>query len=148
DAEALHWRFGRGVANGDVWVHTLGGHDRVSAYIILIRASDGGLERVRLVDYQDRGPTMSRTAALLASVLERCRDEAIDVLHAVGLAPAARRRFVALGGYPRRMAPLMFYFKAAAPDLQPALEAPGGWSPSPYDGDGHCGTPAFFGLAQ
>jgi hypothetical protein len=87
-------------------------------------------------------------AALLASVLRRCRDEAIDIVHAVGLPPAIRRRCVALGGYARRMPPLMFYFKATDPELQSALEAPGGWTPSPYDGDGHCSMPAYFGLAE
>jgi hypothetical protein len=148
DAEALRWRFGRGVASGDVWVHAIADGGSVSAYVILAKAAAGGVTRVRLIDYQDTATHHSRVAALFTSVFERCRDESIDAVQAAGVAPENRRWLVTLGGLVRRMPPMMFYFKAVEPELQAALEQPGGWMPGPFDGDGHCGTPAFFGVGE
>jgi hypothetical protein len=148
DAAALDWRYGRGVADGTVWVHVLPDGGDISAYLIAAEVPGGSVSRAQVLDYQDPTPSQRRVAALLGSSLRTARERSAGLYQVAGLPPDEERRFARLGAVRQRVPQFNFYFKAKEPALQSALEQPGGWRPSPYDGDGHCGTPHFFGLAR
>lgn len=146
DREGLHWRYGRGIAGGGVYVHALSGPDGISAYMLAVKVESGGVSRALMVDYEDLEPSRQRAAALLDSVLHRCHEERVGAFYVSGLPADAQRLFSRRGGFSREIPPFGFYFKASDAALQSALGQPGTWSPRPYDGDGLCGTPHFFGL--
>lgn len=135
--QALEWHFRRALARGELTVVASRGGSGLDAYAVFDRQDQPtcGLRRLRLVDWQALAGAEERLHAVLGWMLQRSRDEGIDVLEVSGgWLPSLKA--AGLGPrFARRLPSWSYYFRAAAPQMSTLLMTPAVWTPSSYDGD-------------
>jgi len=134
--ETLAWHFRIGLARRSVWILTATRRSRLVAYGVFDRLDHQklGFTRIRFVDFQALRGEEELLRVFLASALERCRKERIDMLEITGgwlrreslpaIAPPHGR---ALGSW-------TYYYKPSE-EFRAALTGPAAWAPTSYDGD-------------
>ena len=134
--ETLAWHFRIGLKHRSVWIVTAIRRSRLVAYGVFDRLDHQklGFTRIRFVDFQALRGEEELLRVFLASALDRCRNEGIDVLEITGgwlrreslpsIAPPHGR---ALGSW-------TYYYKPSD-EFRAALTGPAAWAPTSYDGD-------------
>ena len=93
-----------------------------------------GLTRVLLVDFQTLAKDSHMCAAMIQTILERCRREGIHILENMGcwldklqpiLAPI----------HQRNLESWCYLYRITNPQLQCSLQQTSSWYPTQYDGD-------------
>jgi hypothetical protein len=134
---ALEWHFKPALAKNWVWIVTLGQGSKLTAYAIFLRQDNPAhkLIRMRLVDFQTLQGQNELLRPLLASALERCRQERIHMLEASGFPEEKQRVIDGLSPCWRNLDGWRYFYKAAQPELAEQLKDPAAWDPSCLDGD-------------
>ena len=106
------------------------------AYAILKRQDlNGGLRRLRLVDYQSLEPDVELLPCLVRASLRRCAAEDVYVLEHFGCGLPKMRAFDHLAPYRSKVKTWAYFAHAAEPALASVLRRPEVWDPSMFDGD-------------
>jgi hypothetical protein len=137
--EALEWHFKFALLQNTAWIYIVEGHSGLAAYA-LFRRSDYqpiGLTRIRMVDFQcleqEKAPDL--LAAILQVVMDRCRQESIQMLELIGLAPELEKTLECASPYRRSLPNWLYLYKAGNPSLAERLKDAAVWEPSLFDGD-------------
>ncbi|HWQ57031.1 MAG TPA: hypothetical protein VN442_25315 [Bryobacteraceae bacterium] len=134
--EALGWHFRRSLARKEAWIFTASVRDRMVAYAVFDRRDsvDGGLRRVRLVDFQALNGYQNALAAALDFALSECRRDEVHLLESTGCL-ASRVDPAIHAPYRRKLPSWTYYYKAGTARLSNELANPAVWAPSQFDGD-------------
>jgi hypothetical protein len=135
--EVLDWHFGASLRGDGVWLFTIPDGSGLAAYAIFQRRDEPrtGLKRLRLVDFQAISQESDCLCAVLGSALQLARKTGIHVVEKVGLNVEDTRIVDEYAPYRRKLPAWPFFFYAPDPDFQQALQTPGAWRPSTFDGD-------------
>jgi hypothetical protein len=135
--ETLHWHFKHPLAKGRAWVLTVGRGSALAAYAIFFRQDNPqyALKRMCLVDFQALDGHVELLRPLLCNALERCRDEGIHMLEAIGFPPEKQRVIDSLSPDRRSLSSWRYFYKATNRQLADSLKDPLAWDPSCFDGD-------------
>jgi len=141
DRESLDWHFRRFLAEDQAWIGTCEeSGEKVGAltgYAVFVRQDNAaiGLRRAVLADFQadDNDPDVLRS--LFLAGLAECRARRLDVLEAVGFAPAKRHVLKGLAPWTRRLPTWPYLYKAREAPLADRLADPACWDAGPIDGD-------------
>jgi hypothetical protein len=133
----LEWHFKRLLTKKRAWVLALSTGSSLTAYAIFVRQDNPAhsLTRIRLVDFQSLGDDEELLRPLLCCGLERCRQEGIHMLEAVGFPPEKQKVLDRLSPRWRKLDAWRYFYKAAKPGLAESLRDPQSWDPSCFDGD-------------
>jgi hypothetical protein len=137
--KTLSWHFDFNLHRNRVWVYTAEAGSALVAYSIFLRYDFAriGLTRMRLVDFQCLEPSRSAEllVAMLATAMERCRRESIQVLEVVGL-PTQLEQIVQVGSpHHRKLTSWLYSYKPNDPRLAQRLKDATVWEPWLFDGD-------------
>ena len=137
DAATLRWHFAGALREGHVWILTATKNGLLHAYCILKRQDhpSSGLIRMRLVDYQSLESDRDSLPGFLREAERRCASEGIHVLEHLGGDLPKTAGIDRHAPYRRKLQAWPFYYKAADPTLEIALQKPEVWDPSAFDGD-------------
>jgi hypothetical protein len=133
----LEWHFKPLLTKKWAWVLALSTGSSLTAYAIFVRQDNPShsLTRIRLVDFQSLGDDEELLRPLLCCGLERCRQEGIHMLEAVGFPPEKQKVLDRLSPRWRKLDAWRYFYKAAKPGLAESLRDPQSWDPSCFDGD-------------
>jgi hypothetical protein len=137
DLRTLQWHFRYALEQSRIWILTACRGARMVAYAILERREVQalGLARMLLVDFQAVASDPDLAAAMIASVLERCRLEDIQVLENVGCWLEEKHALVNRAPHRRDLGNWCYLYQAPNPELASALESAESWYPTQYDAD-------------
>ncbi len=135
--EMLHWHFKHPLSKGRAWVLTISKGPALAAYAIFFRQDNPlyALKRMCLVDFQALDGQTELLRPLLCTALERCRDEGIHMLEAIGFPPEKQRVIDSLSPDRRSLSSWRYFYKATNRQLAESLKDPLAWDPSCFDGD-------------
>lgn len=137
--DSLDWHFKFALQQKRAWILTIAGKSGLVAYAIFLRHDflQVGLTRMRLVDFQCIEPdkSLDLLTAMLATAIDRCRQESIHMFELVGVTPALERKLQSCSPHARPLGSWLAYYKAKHPALAEALKNPDVWEPSLFDGD-------------
>jgi len=137
--EALDWHFRFALQQNRAWVYTVEGKSGLLAYSVFLRHDflQVGLTRMRLADFQCIEPEKSLDilTAMLATAIDRCREESIHMFELVGATSAMEEKLAAYMPHHRSLGSWLFYYKAKHPGLVQDLKNSNAWEPSLFDGD-------------
>lgn len=137
--EALDWHFKFALQQNRAWIYTVEGRSGLLAYAVFLRHDfqQVGLTRMRLADFQCIEPEQSLDilTAMLATAIERCREESIHMFELVGVTPALEKKLQTYSPHSRSLGSWLAYYKAKHQGLAEALKSPDVWEPSLFDGD-------------
>ena len=133
----LQWHFQYALTRKDAWVLTVGGQDGISAYAVFCRQDNPAfrLSRIRLIDFQSLDGSAERLKPILTLALERCQQEGIHMLEAVGFSAEKQLAIEKLASYQRELSSWRYFYKADGPYLASILTRPQAWDATCYDGD-------------
>ncbi len=141
DRESLDWHFSRFLAEDQAWIGTCEGSGEkagaLTGYAVFVRQDNAaiGLRRAVLADFQADGDDPDVLRALVHAGLAECRARRLDVLEAVGFAPAKRHVLKGLAPWKRRLPTWPYLYKAREASLADRLADPAYWDVGPIDGD-------------
>jgi hypothetical protein len=135
--QTLQWHFKYAREQNRIWILTACDGPQLLAYAILERKSVQSMDltRVMLVDFQTLSKDRDLGSAMIASVLERCRGECVNVLENVGCWLDKSQPLVHRAPHRRRLGHWCYLYHAAKPELATALENAKSWYPTQYDAD-------------
>jgi len=135
--EVLEWHFGNALKKNRAWVLSVNDGDELAAYAIVCRQDNPGLglKRMRLVDLQARPGRSELLKPILCRALQRCHDEGIYILEAVGFCSEKQRIIESLNPHQRELASWRYFYRANNERLAARLRNPELWDPSCFDGD-------------
>jgi len=90
---------------------------------------------MRLVDLQARPGRSELLKPILCRALQRCHDEGIYILEAVGFCSEKQRIIESLNPHQRELASWRYFYRANNERLAARLRNPELWDPSCFDGD-------------
>lgn len=137
NCESLHWHFKYALARKDAWVVTVCDEDRISAYAVFCRQDNPlfRLSRIRLIDFQSLDGTADRLRPMLLLALERCQQEGIHMLEAVGFSGGKQQTIEEMAAYHRELSSWRYFYKADEQYLKSSLAQSRVWDATCYDGD-------------
>lgn len=137
--ESLDWHFKFALQQNRAWIHTVAGKSGLLAYAVFLRHdfSQVGLTRMRLVDFQciEEDKSTDLLTAMLATAVDRCRQESIHMFELVGVTPGLEGKLQSCSPHSRPLGSWLAYYRAKHPGLAQALKDPDVWEPSLFDGD-------------
>ena len=135
--EMLQWHYQYALARGRMWILTVGGPSRITAYALFHRVDSPeiNLKRVRLVDFQLLDQNTQVLIPMLAWAVRKCEEEGIHMLEAYGFRPEKQKVIDGLAPYKRQLPAWFYFYKAWNKSLEAELRDPNVWDPSHYDGD-------------
>jgi hypothetical protein len=133
----LEWHFKPLLTKKGAWVLALSKHSALTAYAIFVRQDQPAhsLTRIRLVDFQSLRDDEELLRPLLCCALERCHQEGIHMLEAIGFPPEKQKVIDRLSPRWRKLDAWRYFYKAAKPALAERLRDAQSWDPSCFDGD-------------
>jgi hypothetical protein len=137
--EALEWHFKFALQKGTAWIYTIEGRDGLTAYAVFLRNDyqQIGLTRMRLADFQcletERAPEF--LMRMLHAAMNRCRQESIQMLEVIGVAPPLEAALERISPHHRTLSNWLYFYKANNPSLAGRLKDAAVWEPSLFDGD-------------
>lgn len=133
----LEWHFKPLLMRNRAWVLALSRGSSLTAYAIFVRQDNPAhsLTRIRLVDFQSLGDDEELLHPLVCCALERCRQEGIHMLEAIGFPPEKQKVIDRLSPRWRKLDAWRYFYKAANLALAESLGDPQSWDPSCFDGD-------------
>ncbi len=136
--ETLEWHFHFPIARQRAWIITLTRGSSLRAYAVFLRQDNHnvGLKRVRLVDFQSLEDDSKVLAGMLQLMLDRCRQDAVEMLEVNGFSPEKRSMLEILSPHHRELPCWLYYYHAREKDVASQLKDPNMWDPTPFDGDG------------
>jgi len=135
--EILDWHFQSGMSLGRTWLATVEDRSGLIAYAVFCRQDSPGfgLTRVRLVDFQTLSGRAELLAPLIAWGLDKCREQRVHMLEAIGFAHRKQEILQSLAPYRRALPSWLYFYKANNATLAQALFDPQIWDPCCFDGD-------------
>jgi amino acid adenylation domain-containing protein len=135
--EVLQWHFGNALKKKSAWVLSVNNGDDLVAYAIVCRQDNPGLElkRMRLIDLQAQPGHAELLKPILYRALQRCHDEGIYILEAVGFSGEKQRIIESTNPHHRELASWRYFYRANNERLAARLKNPAPWDPSCFDGD-------------
>jgi len=135
--EILTWHFGESLARNELQILTVSSQGIMRAYGILQRRDEPqyGLKRMRLVDLQSLDKSADHYVAIIRRAVEACRARGIHMLEHVGCGLEKTQVFEQVAPYRRKLPAWPFLYLTRDRQLSIALEDPGAWEPSSFDGD-------------
>jgi hypothetical protein len=138
--KVLSWHFDFNLQRNRAWIYAAEAGTALAAYSIFLRYDFPriGLTRMRLVDFQCPEPSRSADLLLgmLATAMERCRRESIQVLEVVGLPTQFEEKIVQAGSpHYRKLTSWLYSYKPNDPHLAQRLKDSTVWEPWLFDGD-------------
>src|SRR5579883_119781 len=138
--ETLNWHFQFPLSQGTAWVATITQGSTLLAYAVFLRQDnyEVGLQRMRLVDFQSLDGNAEYLVPMLAVALQKCREQKIHMLEAIGFAPDKQRVLTRIAPHQRELPCWLYFYKVKNKDKQLAeeLKDPSAWDPTAFDGDG------------
>jgi hypothetical protein len=140
--ETLAFHFQSSLVQKKLWIVAASKHSDLVGYAIFDRVDRAatGLRCIRLVDFCALEAPADVLRSTLAVALEQCKHEDLDMLEVVGCWLDRPELVEVAAPYRRTMASCLFYYFAPHQQLREALQAPGVWRPSSFDGDASLGT--------
>jgi hypothetical protein len=140
-SNTLNWHFNFPLAQGTAWIATVTDTgSKLLAYAVFLRQdnTDVALKRMRLVDFQTIDGNSEHLVPVLALALQKCREQEIHMLEAVGFAPDKQRVLARIAPHSREFPCWLYFYKVSKKNklLAEELKDPAAWDPSPFDGDG------------
>ncbi|HEX3869617.1 MAG TPA: hypothetical protein VHV77_04190 [Pirellulales bacterium] len=136
DAQTLAWHFAAPLRHDRLWIFTASRHNLLRAYcIVKWEEHRGGLNRMRIVDYQTVDREVDLLPALLRPALDRCSSNGFHILEHLGRGLPKMRSLEDYVPYRMRLTSWLYYYRAAEKGLATELSRPEAWDPSLYDGD-------------
>jgi amino acid adenylation domain-containing protein len=135
--EVLEWHFRSAIDKNRAWVLSVGNPNELSAYAIICRQDNTGfgLNRMRLVDFQALPGQTALLKPILYRTLERCQEEGIHILEAVGFSSEKLQIIESMSPHHRELASWRYFYSASNQQLAERLRNPEVWDPSFFDGD-------------
>jgi hypothetical protein len=135
--ETLDWHFKHHLSCRRAWVVTVEQNTRLLAYAIFCRQDSPcfGLTRLRLVDFQVLTNRTELLIPLVAWGLDKCREERVHMLEAIGFAHRKQEILEGLAPYRRDLPSWLYFYKANDSALAQALADPRVWDPCCFDGE-------------
>lgn len=134
DCGVLQWRFGKALrAGGTIVVCQDGG--RLAGYAVLLRRQGPGLEMdlYDTADIQARGDDPRIIRDLLLGAIRLAREDGADAVKIMTGTPERRSAVNELKPYTYQLSFWQQYYRAASPQLAPALDRPEAWDFSLFD---------------
>jgi amino acid adenylation domain-containing protein len=134
---ALEWHFRSALSKNRAWVLTVNKGSELAAYAIVCRQDNAGLglKRMRLVDFQSLPGQTNALKPILYRTLERCQEEGIQILEAVGFSSKKLEVIESMKPHHRELASWRYFYSATDEKLAQRLKDPKVWDPSFFDGD-------------
>lgn len=135
--EVLDWHFKHALAKKKAWVTTIGAGKELAAYAIFCRQDNPSLQlkRMRLVDFQTSPGQTELLKPMLLSAVERCQQEGIHMLEAIGFGSDKKRMIDSLAPHCRELGSWRYFYKTNDHDLAASLQDPQVWDTTCFDGD-------------
>jgi amino acid adenylation domain-containing protein len=135
--EVLHWHFRHALSRNKAWILTADKGDKLAAYAIFLRQDNlsYGLHRMRLIDFQALPGENALLRPILLHALERCHQEGIHMLEAIGLSGDKQRVLESMSPHYRELGSWRYFYRANDPRLAETLKNPEIWDPTCFDGD-------------
>jgi amino acid adenylation domain-containing protein len=135
--DVLEWHFRNALNKNLAWVLSVSNGSDLSAYAIVCRQDNAGfgLKRMRLVDFQALPGQTGLLKLILYRTLERCQDEGIHILEAVGFSSEKLQVIESMSPHHRELASWRYFYKASNQQLADRLKNAEVWDPSFFDGD-------------
>jgi len=135
--DVLEWHFGNALNKDRAWVLSVSNGGDLSAYAIVCRQDNAGfgLKRMRLVDFQALPSQTELLKLILHRALERCQNEGIHILEAVGFSNQKMKIIESMNPHHRELSSWRYFYKASNQPLADRLKDPEVWDPSFFDGD-------------
>jgi amino acid adenylation domain-containing protein len=133
----LDWHFRHSLASNKAWLLTVSKGDELSAYAILCRQDNPSyeLQRMRLIDFQALPGQTELLRPILAQALQRCHDEGLHMLEAMGFSGEKQRVIDSTAPHYRELGAWRYFYKAKDPQLAQRLRDPEVWDACGFDGD-------------
>jgi hypothetical protein len=135
--EVLDWHFRNILNKNRAWVLSVSKGSELCAYGVVCRQDnvEFGLKRMRLVDFQALPGQSELLLPILYRAIERCQQEDIHILEAVGFSSEKQRIIESTSPHHRELASWRYFYRASNPRLAEGLKDPKVWDPSFFDGD-------------
>jgi hypothetical protein len=135
--EILDWHFKYHLSCGRAWLVTAEQNTRLLAYAIFCRQDSPsfGLTRLRLVDFQVLAKRTELLIPLVAWGLDKCREQRVHMLEAIGFAHRKQEILEGLAPYRRDLPSWLYFYKANDSALAQSLADPRVWDPCCFDGE-------------
>jgi hypothetical protein len=135
--EILDWHFQCDMSSGRTWLATVEDRSGLIAYAVFCRQDSPGfgLTRVRLVDFQALCGRTELLVPLIGWGLDKCREQRVHMLEAIGFAHRKQEILQSLASYRRALPSWLYFYKANNTTLAQALFDPQIWDPCCFDGD-------------
>jgi amino acid adenylation domain-containing protein len=135
--DVLDWHFRSALSKNRAWVLSVSNGKNLAAYAIICRQDNAGfgLKRMRLVDFQALPGQAALLKPILYRTLERCQEEGIHILEAVGFSSEKLQVIESMSPHHRELASWRYFYSASNPQLADRLKDPEVWDPSFFDGD-------------
>jgi hypothetical protein len=135
--DVLEWHFRNALNKNLAWVLSVSNGSDLSAYAIVCRQDNAGfgLKRMRLVDFQALPGQTGLLKLILYRTLQRCQDEGIHILEAVGFSSEKLQVIESMSPHHRELASWRYFYKASNQQLADRLKNAEVWDPSFFDGD-------------
>ena len=135
--EVLDWHFSSALNKNKAWVLSVSQGSELAAYAVVCRQDNPGfgLERMRLVDFQALPDRTHLLRPILHRAIERCQEEGIHILEALGFCSEKRQIIESMNPHHRELASWRYFYRAESPQLAASLKDPETWDPSCFDGD-------------
>jgi len=135
--QVLDWHFRHSLASNKAWLLTVNKGDELSAYAILCRQDNPSyeLQRMRLIDFQALAGQNELLRPIVAHALERCHDEGVHMLEAMGFSAEKQRVIDSTAPHYRELGAWRYFYKAKNEQLAHRLRDPEVWDPCCFDGD-------------
>jgi amino acid adenylation domain-containing protein len=135
--QVLDWHFRHSLASKKTWLVTVSKGDELAAYAVLCRQDNPSYElrRMRLVDFQALPGQLHLLSPILSHALQRCHDEGVHMLEAMGFTGEKQRVIDSAAPHHRELAAWRYFYKAKDAQLAKRLEDPEAWDPCCFDGD-------------
>jgi hypothetical protein len=135
--EVLGWHFKHALAKNKAWVTTVSAGGELLAYAIFCRQDNPSyqLKRMRLVDFQTSPGRTELLKPMLLRAVERCQDENIHMLEAIGFGSDKKRMIDSLAPHRRELGSWRYFYKTNDHDLAASLQNPQVWDTTCFDGD-------------
>jgi hypothetical protein len=135
--QALDWHFRHSLASNKAWLLTVSKGDELAAYAILCRQDNPSyeLQRMRLIDFQALPGQTELLRPILSHALQRCHDEGVHMLEAMGFSAEKQRVIDSTAPHYRELGAWRYFYKAKDEELAKRLRDPEVWDPCCFDGD-------------
>lgn len=136
-SRVLNWHFGFALDNGRAWVLSISRGGELMAYGIFRRQDNPAfrLKRMRLVDFQCRPGQTALLKPILLHALQKCREESLDMLEALGFCREKEALLHSMRPHSRELTSWRYYYRTDQQQLGASLQKPNAWDPTCYDGD-------------